>query len=165
MKSFKNIKGKRMTLLTMILCIFLIFSVTGCESKKNEFTIRVFDSGINVEKKEYERYYYDYTGVPVSFVIKVYCNDEEIYETTLKYLLKNQGVGSLIRVRTTYTEFFNGESENGRKLPIEKGWYSYYIEFNRMYNWDGEIIQEHNLNDFYLSFYIDYDHYISTKEE
>ena len=147
------------------LIVILLFTTTGCEPKKKEFTIRVFDNGIDEEKKAFERYYYDYTGSPISFVIKVYCNNEEIYETTLQYLLENQGVGSLIWVKTTYSEFFGDEAKNGRKIPLDKGWYRYKIEFNRMYRWDGEIIQKQNLNDFYFSFYIDYDHYISTKEE
>ena len=162
---YNNIK-KAILVLIGILSIFMVFTTTGCEPKKNEFTIRVFDSGINEEKKAYERYYYDYTGSPISFVIKVYCNDEEIYKTTLEDVLKNAGPGSLITAEAGYKEFY-GEAykqKQGNILPIEKGWYTYEIDFNRMYRWGGEIIQKHNLNDFFLDFYIDYEHYISTKE-
>lgn len=153
-----------MTLLAMILCVFLIFTVTGCEPKKNEFTIRVYDSGINEEKKEYENYYYDYTGAPVSFVIKVYCNGDEIYKTTLKDAINNEGPGSLITVRCRYKECYGYKTEQGDIHPVEKGKYSYDIEFNRMYRWNGEIIQKQILNDFCLYFFIDYDYYISTEE-
>lgn len=167
-KSIDNIYVK---IFTFLLMVFMFLTLSGCEisennlKKQDEFTIKVFDSGTNEEKKEFERYYYDYTGSTISFVIKVYRNSEEIYETTLQYLLENQGVGSLIRVRTTYSEFFADNAKTGRKLPIDKGWYIYEIEFNRMYRWDGEIIQKQNLNDFYLTFYIDYDYFMSVKEK
>lgn len=157
--------------LLFLLISFMVSVLLGCEisednlKTQDEFTIRVFDSGSNEEKKSYERYYYDYTSSTISFVIKVYRNGEEIYETNLQYLLENQGVGSLIRVRTTYSEFFADNAKTGRKLPIDKGWYIYEIEFNRMHRWDGEIIQKQNLNDFYLTFYIDYDYYMSVKEK
>ena len=167
----KTVRNIRKKIFTFLLIVFMFLTLSGCEVSENnlktqdEFIIRVFDSGSNEEKKSYERYYYDYTGSTISFVIKVYRNGEEIHETTLQYLLENQGIGSLIRVRTTYSELFNDNAKNGRKLPIDKGWYIYEIEFNRMYSWDGEIIQKQNLNDFYLTFYIDYDHYMSVKEK
>lgn len=163
LKFVKNIKGKRMTFLKIILCIFLMFAVTGCEPKKNEFTIRIFDSGINEEKISHERYYYDYTGSPVSFVIKVYCNGEEIYKTTLEDAINNEGPGSLITVRGDYCKFYSaGSSKTGNIHPVEKGLYFYEIEFNRMYRWNGEIIQKHILKDFFLVFYIDYDYFMSN---
>lgn len=162
----KFMRISKISVLT-ILSIFLLFVVTGCEPKKNEFTIRIFDSGINEEKKESKRYYYDYTGAPVSFVIKVYCNDKLIHETTLEYILENEGPGSLITVRGSYKECYGDafKEEIGDIHPVEKGWYSYNIEFNRMYRWEDEIIQNHILNDFFLIFFIDYDYYMSTKEE
>lgn len=167
MNFVKNIKGKKMTLLKIILFIVLMFTITSCESKKNEFTIRVFESGNNDEKKEYEKYYYDYTGVPVSFVIKVYCNGDEIYKITLEDAINNEGPGSLITVRCSYKECYGDsyKTEQGDIHPVEKGRYSYNIEFNRMYRWNDEIIQNHILNDFFLAFFIDYDHYMSTKED
>ena len=165
-KSIRNIWKK---IFTFLLMAFMFLTLSGCEISENnlktqdEFTIRVFDSRNNEEKKSYERYYYDYKGSTISFVIKVYRNSEEIYETTLEDVLKNAGVGSLITAEAGYKEFYGKEYEQkqGNILPVEKGWYTYEIEFNRMYRLDGEIIQKHNLNDFFLDFYIDYGHYMN----
>ena len=165
-KSIRNIWKK---IFTFLLMVFMFLTLSGCEISENnlktqdEFTIRVFDSRNNEEKKSYERYYYDYKGSTISFVIKVYRNSEEIYETTLEDVLKNAGVGSLITAEAGYKEFYGKEYEQkqGNILPVEKGWYTYEIEFNRMYRLDGEIIQKHNLNDFFLDFYIDYGHYMN----
>ena len=162
----KNEKSIVMKIMFVVLTFVLLFTITGCEPKKNEFTIRVFDMGINEEKKRTEDYYYDYTGSQIPFVIKIYCNDELIHETTLEYAINNEGIGSLITVRGYYKECYGDsyKQKQGDILPIKKGRYSYYIEFNRMYRWNNEIIQKHTLKDFYLTFYIDYDYYYSTKE-
>lgn len=169
-KSIDNVCVKT---LIFLLTIFMFLVLSGCEISENnfktqdEFIIRVFDSGSNEEKKSYERYYYDYTGSTISFIIKVYRNGEKIYETTLEDVLKNAGVGSIITAESGYKEFYGKEYEQkqGNILPVEKGWYTYEIDFNRMYRLDGEIIQKHNLDDFFLDFYIDYDNYISTKND
>ena len=163
--------GKILILIMIVINVFLFGRyVTKCfyewENRPNEFTIRVFDGWTGEERKEYERYYYDYKGSEIHFVIKVYCNGKEIYETSLKDAMNNEGPGSLIEVRGRYKECY-GDSymqEQGHIHPVEKGRYSYNIEFNRMYIWDDEIIQKHTLNDFYLVFFIDYDYYMSTKE-
>ena len=153
-KSVRNIWKK---IFTFLLMFFMFLTLSGCEISENnlktqdEFTIRVFDSRNNEEKKSYDRYYYDYKVSTISFVIKVYRNSEEIYETTLEDVLKNAGVGSLITAEAGYKEFYGKECEQkqGNILPVEKGWYTYEIDFNRMYRLDGEIMQKHNLNDFF----------------
>lgn len=163
--------GKILILIMIVINVFLFGRyVTKCfyewENRPNEFTIRVFDGWTGEERKEYERYYYDYKGYQIHFVIKVYCNGKEIYETSLKDAMNNEGPGSLIEVRATYKEFYSDscKTEQGHIHPVEKGWYTYIIEFNRMYHWKGEPIYKDNLSDFFLDFYIDYDHYMSIKE-
>ena len=154
-------------IIVIIIVLFIGIKIGNCEprKKKDEFTIRVFKQGIVEEMKSNKRYYFDYTGVEYGFDIRVYCNGKEIYSRTLEDTIKNQGSGSMFTVRCNYNEFFTSdEFEEGHILPVEKGWYNYYIEFNRMYRWNDEIIQKHNLKDFYLSFFIDYDYYMGTKE-
>lgn len=171
MNNNKLKKNKNTTVIYIIMALILVFFI-GIKignyeppKKKDEFTIRVFKKGIVEEMKSNKRYYFDYTGVEYGFDIRVYCNGKEIYSRTLEDTIKNQGPGSMFTVRCNYNEFFTSdEFEEGHILPVEKGWYNYYIEFNRMYRWNDEIIQKHNLKDFYLSFFIDYDYYMGTKE-
>jgi hypothetical protein len=153
-------------IIAIIIVLFIGIKIGNCEprKKKDEFTIRVFKQGIVEEMKSHERYYFDYTGVDYGFDIRVYCNGKEIYSRTLEDTIKNQGPGSMFTVRTIYSEFFVSNSDNTNKFPVDKGWYIYKIDFNRMYRWNDEIIQNHILNDFYLEFYIDYDYYMSIKE-
>ena len=154
------------------------FTITGCEPTtnetpseevapaKDEFTIRVFDIVSGEERKDGKRYYYDYTGEIIDMEIKVYCNGEEMHTTSISYLLKNQGVGSLVRIITRYKEFFGDSYETiqGRIPMLQKGWYIITIEFNRNYWWNGKTLHEAIVEDFRFQLYIDYDHYISTRE-
>ena len=160
------IKAVLVISLIVMLSLIVIINCTR-EPKKDEFTIKVFNLTATEEIIDGRRYYYDYTGKYRDFVIKVYCNGEEIYDTTLSYLLENQGRGSLVTVRTTYKEFYGPSSNaiSGRIFPKEKGWYTYNIEFNRNYWWNDKTLHEANVKDFYLDFFIDYDYFMSTKEE
>ena len=154
-------------IIAIIIVLFIGIKIGNCEprKKKDEFTIRVFKQGIVEEMKSYETYYFDYTGVDYGFDIRVYCNGKEIYSRTLEDTIKNQGPGSMFTVIGDYYEFFNGPSKNGKILPEERGLYFYKIEFNRMYSWKDDILQKHDLKDFFLSFYIDYDYYYMTTKE
>lgn len=162
---------KKTVVVLILLVVFLMFTIIGCKPKqdelanKDEFTIRVFDSVTGEEMKENKRHYSDYTGEMVDMDIKVYCNDEEIHETTLSYLLENQGSGSLVRVKTQYVEFFDSyEEKQGRIPPIEKGWYTFEIEFNRNYRWNDKTLHKALVNDFYFEVFIDYDSFMNTNK-
>lgn len=155
-----------------ILLFFLMFIITGCEVKQDmqlsndEFEIRVFHRETGEEIKDAKRYYYDYTGEMIDVDIKIYCNGKEINATTLSYLLDNQGSGSLVRVRTQYVEFFDSsEEKQGRIPPIEKGWYTFKIEFNRNYLFNNKTLHNATVNDFYFEIFIDYDYFMSAREE
>ena len=172
-----KIKRILFSITTTLLISLVAFTITGCEPTtnetpseeippaKDEFTISVFDIVSGEERKDGKRYYYDYTGEIIDMEIKVYCNGKEMHTTSISYLLKNQGVGSLVRIRTTYREFFKSVSEKGRIQPIERGWYHLEIEFNRDYWWNGKTLHKAIVNDFNLYFYIDFDYYMSNGEE
>jgi hypothetical protein len=153
-------------IIAIIIVLFIGIKIGNCEprKRKDEFTIRVFKQGIVEEMKSLERYYFDYTGVEYGFDIRVYCNGKEIYSRTLEDTIKNQGSGSMFTVRCNYYEFYGESYKAGNRLPEEKGKYAYYIDFNRMYIWEDDILQKHDLKDFYFCFYIDYDYFMSTKE-
>ena len=172
-----KIKRILFSITTTLLISLVAFTITGCEPTtnetpseevapaKDEFTIRVFDIVSGEERKAFEDYRYDYTGEIIDMEIKVYCNGEEMHSTSISYLLKNQGVGSLVRIITTYSEFLHSSSEQGRIQPIERGWYHLKIGFNRDYWWNGKTLHKAIVEDFHLYFIIDYDYFMSDGEE
>ena len=163
-------KNKNATLIyiivAIVLALFIGIKIGNYESpkKKDEFTIRVFDSITDEEIFQYKNYKYEYTGEPIDFIIKIYCNGKEIYKRSFLDLYENQGKGSFVNTSTLYSEFYNSQSQNFKKIPIDRGFYIYDIYFNCSYLWNGDYISNALLDDFEFSFYIDYDYYKSTNE-
>lgn len=150
---------KKFFMLSFIVSLFILLS--GCGTKKYDFTIKVFEIGKKVELESTNDYYYDYTGREKDFYVYVYRNEERILNTTLDELLNQKGNSSLIYISSvSYFEHFEDTAQKTKKLPLERGFYSYRISFNVSESYDNEPLRNHNLGVFILNVYIDYDYYM-----
>lgn len=118
-----------------------------------------------IQTKKSSDLHYDYTGVKYDFDIEAYCDGKLILETTLREQLEEvQGINRLVVVRCNYNEFFGDDSKQIWQLPLERGRYDLYIEFNTSAYYNDERVGNHNRRDFLYTLYIDYDYYMDGEE-
>lgn len=156
--------GKILIFVMLIInCYLLGICFSKISNEKDVYKIRVFDVITKNEIHEFKGYYYDYTNENIDFEIVAYCNEKEMYRTTLINLIKSDEICPLLEINQVYKELISSEYSTNVRIPKDKGWYFYEIKFNQAYYHNYNYLHESKINKFYFEFYIDYN-YVSKSE-